>query len=264
MILLRNVDIEWTLAGLTSLVIFLAALVHGIAGFGYAQVAMGLLPLFRNPGQASIIFTVTAVFANWRVFWSVREEFIWKDWAMPASGLVIGLPAGVYLLKGLNDDGMRLVIGIILILSVILIVAIQQHPFLNNWIRQRKFKPGWKTAVTAGFTGGLLGGAVAIPGPPMILYGAFMMGAGFWTDARMKAAFTAFFGTLMLYRLGTLSLTADVTLPITIEAIIALPVLFLGAWAGIRIFNRLPQNIFRWIVLVGLTITATLLISAAS
>ncbi|MGC9307823.1 MAG: sulfite exporter TauE/SafE family protein [Thermoplasmatota archaeon] len=256
-------DIEWILVGLTSLVIFVATVVHGIAGFGYAQVAMGLLPLFRSPGPASVVFTITAVFANWRVFWSVRDEFAWKDWAVPVAGLIVGLPVGIYVFTGLNDALMRLAIGIVLLVSVAFIIAIRQSSFVNNWIQQNNIKPGWKTAVTAGFFGGILGGAVAIPGPPMILYGAFMMGAGFWSDTKMKAVLTAFFGTLMLYRLGTLIVTADVTLPLTIEALIALPALFLGAWAGIQVFNRLPQHIFRWLVLIGLTITAALLIIAA-
>lgn len=260
---MENVDVDWILAGLTSLVIFVAAVVHGIAGFGYAQVAMGLLPLFRSPGPASVVFTITAVFANWRVFWSVRDEFAWKDWAVPVAGLIIGLPVGIYLFTGLNDALMSLAIGIVLLISVVFIIAIRQSSLVNNWIKQNNIKPGWKTAVTAGFFGGILGGAVAIPGPPMILYGAFMMGAGFWSNTKMKAVLTAFFGTLMLYRLGTLIVTADVTLPLTIEALIALPALFLGAWAGIRVFNRLPQHIFRWLVLIGLTITAALLIIAA-
>ena len=42
---------DWVTTGLTALVIFLAAAVHGITRFGYAQVSMGLLPLFRNPGE---------------------------------------------------------------------------------------------------------------------------------------------------------------------------------------------------------------------
>jgi uncharacterized membrane protein YfcA len=259
----NDVIIDWMLTGLTALVIFVGTLVHGIAGFGYAQVAMGLLPLFRSPGSASVVFTITAVFANWRVFWSVRDNFIWKDWMVPVAGLVIGLPMGIYLFTGLNDVLMRLFIGVVLLVSVVFIIALRQYSFLNDWINKKNIQPGWKTGVTAGFLGGVLGGAIAIPGPPMILYGAFMMGAGFWSDTKMKAVLTAFFGTLMLYRLGALLVTADVTLSLTIEAMIVLPALFLGAWTGIRIFNRLPQYIFRWIVLIGLIVTATLLIIAA-
>lgn len=59
--MITTTPINWVATALTSLVIFVAAVVHGIAGFGYAQVAMGLLPLFRDPAAASIIFTVTAL-----------------------------------------------------------------------------------------------------------------------------------------------------------------------------------------------------------
>jgi len=250
-------------AALTSLVVFVASLVHGIAGFGYAQVAMGLLPLFRSPGPASVVFTITAIAANWRIFWSVRDDFVWKAWAIPVAGLAVGLPTGIYVFKGLEEVLMRLVIGTVLLLSVAFIIVIRQSELFDTWVEQRTVRPGWVWGVTAGFFGGVLGGAVAIPGPPMILYGAFMLAAGLWSDREMKAVLTAFFGTLMVYRLGTLVVTADVTVPLTVEALFALPALLLGAWVGIRVFNWLPQRIFRWIVLGGLTVTAVLLVTAA-
>ncbi|MFO8133177.1 MAG: sulfite exporter TauE/SafE family protein [Thermoplasmatota archaeon] len=256
-------DVAWMTAALTSLVVFIASLVHGIAGFGYAQVAMGLLPLFRSPGPASVVFTITAIAANWRIFWSVRDDFAWKAWTVPVVGLVVGLPIGIYMFQGLDEGLLRLVIGVVLLLSVVFIVVIRQSELFDAWVGQRTVSPGWMWGVTAGFFGGVLGGAVAIPGPPMILYGAFMLAAGFWSDREMKAVLTAFFGTLMVYRLGTLAVTADVTVPLTVEALIALPALLLGAWMGIRVFDRLPQHMFRWIVLGALTVTAVLLIAAA-
>lgn len=87
---------DWVITGLTALVIFLVAVVHGITGFGYAQVSTGLLPLFRTPGAASIIFTVTAIFSNGRVWWSVRDDFDWRNWIVPIVGLALCLPLGVY------------------------------------------------------------------------------------------------------------------------------------------------------------------------
>jgi hypothetical protein len=47
----------WITTGLTAVVILVAAAVHGIAGFGFAEVSMGVMPLFRSPSSASIIFT---------------------------------------------------------------------------------------------------------------------------------------------------------------------------------------------------------------
>jgi len=251
---------DWITTLLTSIVILLAALVHGIAGFGFAQVSMGLLPLFRNPAIASVIFTITAVVSNGRVFWSVKEDFNLKDWIVPVSGLIFGMPLGIYLFQNLSRQQLRFFIGIILIIAVILIALIRQIDTVKDWIKDKGIKPGWKTGLTAGFIAGILGGAVAIPGPPMIVYGAFMVANQYWEGSKMKAIFTAFFGTLMAYRLGALTYTGSVTVPLAIEALIALPALFIGAWIGIKIFKKIPKRIFSWLVLAGLTINAVILI----
>lgn len=251
---------NWIITLLTSVVIFLAALVHGIAGFGFAQVSMGLLPLFRDPALASVIFTITAVISNGRVFWSVREDFDLRSWLVPVSGLIFGMPLGIYVFQNLSKRQLRLAIGVILIIAVILIVLMRQLEVVKDWIKEKEIKPGWKTALATGFLAGILGGAVAIPGPPMIVYGAFMIANKYWKGARMKAVFTAFFGTLMAYRLSVLTYTGSVTVPLITQALIAIPALFVGAWAGIKIFENIPEKIFSWFVLVGLTVNAMILI----
>lgn len=235
-------------------------MVHGIAGFGFAQVSMGLLPLFRNPALASVIFTITAVVSNARVFWSVKEDFNFKNWIAPVGGLIFGMPLGIYVFQNLNKSQLRLFIGIILVIAVILIALMRQMESVKEWIKEKDIKPDWKTGLTAGFFAGILGGAVAIPGPPMIMYGAFMVANEYWKGSKMKAVFTAFFGTLMAYRLGVLTYTGSVTLPLAGEALLILPALFIGAWVGIKIFNKISQKKFGWIVLVGLTINAVILI----
>jgi len=251
---------DWMITIFTSIVILLAALVHGIAGFGFAQVSMGLLPLFRNPAMASVIFTVTAVVSNGRVFWSVKDDFNLKDWIVPVGGLIFGMPLGIYLFQNLSKQQLRLFIGIILIMAVILIALMRQIDAVKDWIKDKGVKPDWKTGLTAGFFAGILGGAVAIPGPPMIVYGAFMVANQYWEGTKMKAIFTAFFGTLMAYRLGVLAYTGSVTVPLVTEALIALPALFIGAWIGIKIFKKIPKRTFSWFVLAGLTINAVILI----
>lgn len=255
---------NWRQLLLTGLVIFIAIIIHSIAGFGYAQVANGLLPLFLPARAASVIFTITAIVSNFRVLWSVREEFRRKDFLPPFIGLLFGLPLGVFVFQGLDPNQLRFAIGVTLLLSVGLIILLQQTKVVREWITRKAPKPGWKIGVLAGVLGGIFGGAVAIPGPPMIVYGTFMMGAGYWSGDRMKAVFTAFFGSLMSYRLVTLLLFTElVTLTLTLQAVLTFPFLFLGAWIGIKIFEYLPQKQFQWVVLGGLTVNAIILLTTA-
>jgi uncharacterized membrane protein YfcA len=98
---------DWVTTGLSAVVILFAAAVHGIAGFGLAQVSMGIMPLFRSPSSASIIFTATAVVADTGVWWSVRDAFDWEKWFVPAAGPLVGMPLGIYVFSRFDETQMR-------------------------------------------------------------------------------------------------------------------------------------------------------------
>jgi len=251
---------DWLMTLWTALVIFGATVVHGIAGFGLAQISMGVLPLLRSPESASVVFSIVAVVSNARVWWSVRQDFRWQDWLIPVLGLAVGMPLGIFFFRQFDENQLRIAIGITLVVAVVLIAAFRQLDFMKEWLKSTGFRPNWLTGVLAGFLAGLLGGAGAIPGPPMILYGAFLMATGFWESGQMKAAVTAFFGTLMLYRVASLLVTGDVTGPLALEALLALPGMFLGAWLGIKIYKSIPRKVFGWIVLALLTANAGILL----
>ena len=253
-------DIEWINALYTALTIFVATIVHGIAGFGFAQVAMGIMPLFRSAASAAVVFSMVAVVSNFRVWWSVREEFEWKEWIKPMIGLLAGMPVGLYFFDQMDKSQLRLAIGIVLMIGVVFVILAKQTDLLKKWFKGREYKHGWKLPIAVGFIAGILGGAVAIPGPAMILYGTFMAASGKWSPKKMKSIFTAFFGSLMLYRVIAVSIQGEMTGSLALEAAIAIPGLLLGAWIGIYIFNKIPQKVFNWFILALLTVNAFILI----
>lgn len=245
---------------LTSFIVFIGAIVHSIAGFGFAQVVMGLLPLIRDAQNASVIFNILAIVSNARVLWSVKDSFDLRAWGVPVLGLAVGMPVGIYFFRNLNASQFRIGIGLTLLLAVALIISMRQMDYIKNKIKESGWSPGNKTAVAAGFLAGVLGGSVAIPGPPMIVYGAFLMASDEWKGDKMKAVFTGFFGTLMTYRLSTLLWAGNVTQPLAVEAAIALPALFIGSAVGIWVYEKIPEKIFQWLVIIGLTINALILL----
>ena len=255
-------NFNWTIVALSAGAIFLGAIVLGIAGFGLGQVAMGLMPLFRDPGEAAAIFGVVAVVSNFRVWWSVRDSFKWKDLLFPLIGMAVGLPLGILVLQQLSEEQMRVIIGITMLVAVILIALFRELKLFDKWFgdKEKDYQDPRYLGLIAGLLAGVLGGAVAIPGPPMIIYGAFMVAAGAWKSKKMKAIFTGYFSILMLYRSISLSVTGDMTLNLFVEALMMLPGMLLGAWLGIKIYRIIPEKIFQWIVLGSLTINAFILI----
>lgn len=253
-------DISWLDTLISSIAIFLGSIVHGIAGFGLAQVSMGIMPLFRSTASAAAIFSIVAVVSNFRVWWSVRDEFDVKDWVKPVIGLVAGLPLGLYVFNQLDEGEVSITIGIVLLIAVVAIIVGKQTDILKEIFKGKDYSDGWILPLIAGFTAGLLAGAVAIPGPPMILYGTFMVATNTWTGKKMKATFTAFFGTVMLYRFAAVTFQGNMNLGLFTEALIAIPAMLLGAYVGIKIFEKIPQKVFNWVVIGMLTINAFILI----
>ena len=252
--------IDWTVTILTALIIFFATISTGITGFGQAIIALGLLPFIRDPGSSTNIITIVSIFSSAQMFWSLRSHFRVKPWAIAVIGLIFGLPLGVALYDYLNPDQLRTAIAITILISIALIFPVNQLSSVQAWIRKSGYRPGWPIGVLAGFLGGFLGGAVAIPGPPMIIYGAFMIAAGFWTGSEMKAIFAGFFGTVMLYRAAALAISGEVTVALLSESAIVLPGIFIGVWIGLKVYNYIPRKMFGIIILALLAVNAIILL----
>lgn len=256
----ETIDLNWLEFAITAVVIFIATMVHGITGFGTGQISMGLLPFFRVAASASIIVSVVVLFTNLRVFWSVKENFDLKEWLIPVIGLAVGLPVGVWAFGELEEGPLRLLIGIVVIIATIMIVLTRESDALANWIKKTGWRPGSISGIVAGFFSGILGGAVSIPGPPMIIYGTFLLETGFWERGKMKAIFTSFFALVMLYRLVLLGIAGALNSIIITEALLLLPVMLLGTWVGIKLYDKMPRKYFEWAVIVLLFIIGLLLV----
>ena len=168
---------------------------------------------------------------------------------------------GIYLFGAWDEDQLRMVIGIVMMISAVVILLLRQIKWIREWIRGTGWQPGWISGVLAGFLSGIFGGAVSIPGPPMIIYGAFLMETGYWNARQMKAIFTSFFAANLLYRIVVLTSMGQMTTGIAVEALAIVPALFLGTWLGIKLFTIMPQEIFRWFIITFIFVLGILLTS---
>jgi hypothetical protein len=253
-------QIDPVVTGITAIVILFAAFIHGIAGFGAAQVGMGVLPFFRSSSSSSIIITFVSLVANFRVLYSVRNEFHFANWLIPVTGLVVGMPIGILVFQELNEAAFRMTIGISLAIGVVLIATLRMTDMGKRYINHHGDAIDRKYGIIAGAFAGILGGSIAVPGPPMILYGSYLLHGEEWTEGQTKAAFTAFFGTLMSYRLVALIALGQLTYQLSLEALMVMPALAIGSGLGILVYNCIDEEKFRWLVLIGLACNAAILI----
>jgi len=211
-------------------IILFAALIRSTFGFGDALTSMPLLTLFislqvATPLVALMSFTISiCILARcWRdvVFSSAWKLII---------ATVIGIPIGLFYLKGSYDDVLKIILALVILLFSVYKLA---KPRLMRL----------KTEITSwffGFTAGILGGAYNTNGPPVIIYGTMRK----WTPAEFRATMQGYFLVtglfIMLGHWGTDLWTPEVfRLYLT-----CLPVILFSIVAGSYLHNRIPKGRF--------------------
>lgn len=226
--------------------IVVAAVLRAFSGFGFALAAMPLLVLVIDPTRAVVLCAFLSVAGGLR---SARNSLVHADRALLKPlliGSLIGTPLGILALDHLPGEIMKLLIGLGVLGSAVLL----WRTGIMEGVRRI-----W--AFPVGLSAGLLGGALAIPGPPIIV---FLLGTE--RDPRKaRATLMAFFtvtsvGAIAGYVVAGM---ADVTSLVLFG--LALPCLLLGDWIGFGLFERYGSMHYRrvaLIVLAAIGVVATL------
>src|SRR3546814_347839 len=146
----------WALAAAAALV---AGVVRGYTGFGFTLILVTAVSVLAPPADIVPISVVLDLFAGIRLLPHVRGEIDRRGTALMVLAALPAIPLGTMALALLDEDAMRLGIGVVVLLAT---VAIASGIGLKR-------VPGTGLKLGTGVTMGLLSGAGGIPGPPLIL-----------------------------------------------------------------------------------------------
>jgi uncharacterized protein len=168
-----------------SLVLFAATLIRSVFGFGDALFAMPLMSLVVGVGIAtpvmglvSIVIAIGILLTSWR---QLDMSAVWR--LLLAS--MIGIPIGVLVLKSVDEQLLRIGLGVSVAGFGLYRLIGPRLPALQN--------KNW--AFLFGLMGGCLGGAYNVGGPPLVVYGAMRR----WDPGRFRGTLQGtFLGTSLL------------------------------------------------------------------
>jgi hypothetical protein len=227
-------------------VIAVASFVMGLTGFGIGLVSLAALPFLMSPVTAVVLMTLYALAFALALFVQLRRDVVPSAIAELLVGSLIGTPLGVWGLATLPVPVLNRLIGALLIVAVLLEWAGRYPRGLSG--------RGW--GVGAGVLAGVFGGAVGLPGPPVLVYAA----AQSWGPRMLKANLQAFFivnqGVIVAGYWWAGLLTAEVW---RLTAAFAIPAI-LGVLAGVALFNRVDHVRFRRIVFALLFVSGVTLL----
>lgn len=153
------------------IIIFAASLYRATFGFGDALIAMPLLALLINikiatPIVAFMGFTVSIFI----LIGNRQKQDLKKIWQLVIFS-IIGIPIGLFFLKSINENIVKIVLAFILIVYSIFSLT-YPHLYLKTN----------KSAFAFGIVSGILGSAYNTNGPPIIMYGTLRK----WTPEEFR------------------------------------------------------------------------------
>ncbi|MEO1171934.1 MAG: sulfite exporter TauE/SafE family protein [Myxococcota bacterium] len=225
--------------------VFVAEVVYVALGFGAGMVALGGLVLLTGDPESAVVvlLVVTAPVQLW---------VIKKKGAVDASflplmvGIAVGVPIGTYVLRSVEARVLLLIVG-----GVLLFAAVSVLFQASNGIRQR-----WLEA-PIGVLSGTLSGAFGIGGSPLILYFQWIG----LSRTEFRSATMTMFLVATVARIPSYAAAGMFELPRLVAALSLAPAVALGILVGQQVHTRIPELLFRRIVLIvlaGLGVTLIL------
>lgn len=217
------------------LIAFLGGFVQGLTGFGVMLVALPLMALLLDIKTAIPLIILLGVVINLMLLRQLRGHFAVKRWLPIIAASYPGIPIGIYIHKTVSQRPLEILVGIVLLVMC-----------ANNWFNFRPERPiSSLWAPVSGFLAGFLAGSIGASGPPVVIYTSLQP----WTKAEIKSTLVAFFmingiGVFCFYFFHgfftprILGLFGWCVLP-----------LMAGVLAGMRLFRRINDRLYRHAVL---------------
>ena len=156
-----------TLAGVTALELAMiwlvtagAAVLRSFTGFGFALAAVPVYAFFLAPTEVVVLCASLVVILGLQTLPQYAGAMeLSRQWPVLLAA-VPGTVLGANLLRGMDVDEFRLALGVVIVIASLVLARF--HP------ARRDVHHGVRAGT--GLFSGILGGAFAVPGPPVIVY----------------------------------------------------------------------------------------------
>jgi uncharacterized membrane protein YfcA len=227
-----------------------AGFVNGLSGTGYALVSLGFWLHAMSPVTATPLVCFCSVMGHLQSLPRIWKGLIWSRlWPFLAGGL-IGVPIGTALLAHVHVRPLKLCVGLLLVFYVGWMSLVRRPPVV--------MAGGRLADGAAGLAGGVLGGMASVSGPIPTIW-VQLRG---WNMLAQRGVNQPYNMSVLAFALLSAGIAGFLDRTFFLWAAITLPVTLIGAHAGLRIYRRIDDRQFRWIVLAllggsGLTLIGT-------
>lgn len=237
----------WMLVALGS--VALGGFLRGFTGFGGALIIVPVLSVIFSPREAVPMHSILELPGLFQLI-PIAILHAHRPTVVPMIlTLLVALPVGVFLLVSIDQDIMRVVISVVVLMMVALVST--------NWRYRASGRPF--IPVAAGAAGGLIHGSAGVGGPPMV---AVMLARGDPPETT-RANIIAMTCSLIVVGLPIMWLYGLLTPRVILVGAISAPIYFATIYLGSNYFAGNGKKIYRNASLVMLALIALATLVAA-
>jgi hypothetical protein len=223
-------------------VVFIAGLVRGFAGFGSAMVIMPVASFLLPPVEAVIFLVAVELIGPLPNAPAAWRDGTPRDVGLLVLGALLALPLGVWALSTMDQT----VFGWVVSVSVFTLLLLTVLGFRLRGALTRRL------TVTAGALGGFMTGFAGLPGPPVIM----LYMASTLPVAVIRANFLLYLVALDLLLFVLLSLLGMMNLSVALLGLlIGIPNL-IANMLGARLFDPSAERVFRTVAYLVIAASA--------
>jgi uncharacterized membrane protein YfcA len=215
-----------------------AAVLRAFTGFGFALAAVPVFSVFLLPAEVVVLtasLSLVLGLISVRAWWGVHGP---REILPLVSLAWLGTALGAALLTAMSVAHFQLWAGLAVLLACVGIALSRPAAPLRN-------RP---LTCSAGLLSGLMNGALAIPGPPMIVYALLTE----FDPHRSRALLMMFFTVSSLLALSSYAVAGLVGWQSLQFVLLALPALYLGDRLGNILFQKYGGEFYRRVAVLAL------------
>lgn len=211
----------------------LAGLVRGFSGFGTGLVFVPFAAEVFSPIWVLIVLMTMDLLGPIPAVPRALRDGHPRDVLRLGAGALIGLPIGLWVLTSISQTSFRVVIAVvILVLLVLLVTGVRYRGVL-----------GPRLVLGTGLLGGLMGGAVLLPGPPVIL----LYMARDLPVAAIRANIFLYLFLADILMVALLVLRGLLELQPILVGLVVMPAYLVSILIGTAIFDPGRGSVYRWV-----------------
>lgn len=242
----------WTIA-LLALIYFMAFFIRGIIGFGSGMPAVLGSAWILPPHDAVMIALLAGVFAQIQLLPQGFRDTHWKVTRPMIAGMLMSVVIGIGIFASLRAEWLTVVMGACLSVAVLADIT-RLADRVAPHLRLDRFSVAFSLAALSGLMAGVAGAGANY-------FLSFYIRHVAPKPAVFRATNIVVSGAMSLWRAAVTAAAGLFTVKLFIAAVLVLPAVYAGGWAGRRLSGRLSARRYFRLFQVLLFLASTGLIA---